>query len=920
MERAQATKQPTAPTRVTQTTAIVRDRVAMAHPIIRLQRHAGNRATGRLVQAKLRVGQPGDVYEQEAERVADEVMRMPDPGKTTDGRPVDTLSIRRKCDECEREEKAQRQPVDMDAREEEEAPADSTSAQASPIVQREHKVPLDERRPLIRHEEEDEDRGRSPSPLLQRQDEEAGPENEEPPLMQRRLAEPQQGQTTSETVHQLHRSAAAGSNTPRVSPQIDSTIQSSRGRGVAIPQRSRGFFESRFGTDFSNVRFHTDTGASTAARSLRAQAFTVGSDIFFGEGHYRPGSARGRQLIAHELTHVIQQGGAGVVGSGIAQKQSAVPDRRIQRNALGDIWEGATELGSRALGGLSRLGSGVLSGLQRLGGGVMEALESMGELALEWGPRILTIVSNPVGALTGGLWLALPDRLKPPLINTLVSWSTQILEALRGAWAVVLGMLWPILREFMLGFLRRMARVPDAMKIALSNRLANLMTGGSVTFLIHFLKGLALGVWDVIRFPYDLIVGLIDGLRVLADFIGRMTREDLAEGINLLSGSMGAAWSGIREMISNPRRAVQFFETIWDAIAGAVRQMGRGLANALITLFQLPDDRLGEESGRIAGSILVDVIIGVFTAGAAALLRRAAAAAQQMLRMFRAGRRALAAAIRLARNVVRPLTEGVQQLIRLFRESRFGQWLSRLGGWLNRMLTALFAAMGGAALHETGAEGETQETEDDEAAEGEDEETLEVEVEIEAVEITPAPPPAVGEEEIAQRQVHRGERGERQVINALRRGRVPGLPAMDHVFSGQYDRGRRRGARGQDIFAFKITSDGKLVLYRIEVKGGRSPRLGRPFYGRPHRIPQTGAQWTREVIDLLIRNNPQQTGRLMALTGARTHAELRSRLIRGRSVVIISRTARRWRVRRLRRAILRIPRLGRRGRPRIIRM
>jgi hypothetical protein len=110
------------------------------------------------------------------------------------------------------------------------------------------------------------------------------------------------------------------------------------------------------------------------------------------------------------------------------------------------------------------------------------------------------------------------------------------------------------------------------------------------------------------------------------------------------------------------------------------------------------------------------------------------------------------------------------------------------------------------------------------------------------------------------------------------------------------------------------------VLYRIEVKGGRSPRLGRPFYGRPHRIPQTGAQWTREVIDLLIRNNPQQTGRLMALTGARTHAELRSRLIRGRSVVIISRTARRWRVRRLRRAILRIPRLGRRGRPRIIRM
>jgi len=69
----------------------------------------------------------------------------------------------------------------------------------------------------------------------------------------------------------------------------------------------RGFMETRFGADFSAVRIHTDAKAHDLARAMSAQAFTVGHDMVFGAGHYAPESERGKHLIAHELTHVVQQ-------------------------------------------------------------------------------------------------------------------------------------------------------------------------------------------------------------------------------------------------------------------------------------------------------------------------------------------------------------------------------------------------------------------------------------------------------------------------------------------------------------------------------------------------------------------------------------------------------------------------------------
>jgi hypothetical protein len=81
----------------------------------------------------------------------------------------------------------------------------------------------------------------------------------------------------------------------------------SQGGGSRLSIGERAFFEPRFGHDFGNVRVHTDARSERSAADLGAHAFTLGSDIFFGAGRYAPATAAGRQLLAHELSHVVQQ-------------------------------------------------------------------------------------------------------------------------------------------------------------------------------------------------------------------------------------------------------------------------------------------------------------------------------------------------------------------------------------------------------------------------------------------------------------------------------------------------------------------------------------------------------------------------------------------------------------------------------------
>jgi hypothetical protein len=97
--------------------------------------------------------------------------------------------------------------------------------------------------------------------------------------------------------------------------------------GRALDPDDREFFEDRFGSDFSHVRVHTDAPAATLADAIGANAFAAGDDLAFAPGRYAPGTARGRELLAHELAHVAQQhAGAGATASEEPHARSAARD------------------------------------------------------------------------------------------------------------------------------------------------------------------------------------------------------------------------------------------------------------------------------------------------------------------------------------------------------------------------------------------------------------------------------------------------------------------------------------------------------------------------------------------------------------------------------------------------------------------
>src|SRR5215470_3784525 len=232
---------------------------ASRHPLHLLQSALGNQAFGRMIQAKLQISQPDDAYEQEADRVAEQVMRMPDAASPEPviGSTLPQIScLQRKCAQCE-EEEIQRQPMEEEREEEEEG---TLQAKEAP------------------------------------------------------------GQT------------------PEVTPGVQAQINTLRGGGQPLSEPLRAFFEPRFGHDFSQVRVHTDSQAAESARAVSARAYTVGSNVVFVAEQYVPHSNEGRRLLAHELTHVVQQSlGAhegGVGAHGLVQRSISFDDCTVDQQEV----------------------------------------------------------------------------------------------------------------------------------------------------------------------------------------------------------------------------------------------------------------------------------------------------------------------------------------------------------------------------------------------------------------------------------------------------------------------------------------------------------------------------------------------------------------------------------------------------------
>jgi hypothetical protein len=207
-----------------------------------------------LVQAKLVVGQPNDRYEQEADRVADLVMGMPEPSSEYRG-GTDLMGG------------GAFRPV---------------SDQITPLVQRDTDDLVDE--------EKEEKRIAQPKPLPAKALNDENDEDKEEVTLRK----------------------PASAQTSQITPALEVQIDALRGSGRPLDPATRAFMEPRFGYDFSQVRVHTSSRVAETAQMLNARAFTTGKDIVFGAGEYAPKTSEGQLLLAHELVHVIQQAQKGL--------------------------------------------------------------------------------------------------------------------------------------------------------------------------------------------------------------------------------------------------------------------------------------------------------------------------------------------------------------------------------------------------------------------------------------------------------------------------------------------------------------------------------------------------------------------------------------------------------------------------------
>lgn len=172
-----------------------------------------------------------------------------------------------------------------------------------------------------------------------------------------------------------------GGNGFQASGTVESQLRSSKGGGSSMGAQTRSSMESGFGADFSNVRIHTDSNAVRMSQALGAQAFTHGNDIYFNEGKYNPSSTSGQHLLAHELTHTIQQGGSGPIAQNKIQRWPAWADSAANwvadtaTSAAGAVADGAVYVGGKVVDGAVWVGDKVSEGAEWVGDQVSEAAD-----------------------------------------------------------------------------------------------------------------------------------------------------------------------------------------------------------------------------------------------------------------------------------------------------------------------------------------------------------------------------------------------------------------------------------------------------------------------------------------------------------------------------------------------------------------
>jgi hypothetical protein len=264
-------------------------------------------------QAKLSVNEPGDKYEHEADNVANAVIN----NKTS--KPVvqqkEISSVQRLATSLEDEKLGSNdQRIERDKEDKLKAPVQrsaspekekDSSIQKMDAPKKEEEKPMMQKMDALKKEEEKP---------VQKMD--APKKEEEKPMMQKMGADPEKEKMQKKDDHMMEEEKKKPSAVQTkhnasaniASTQVTAKLTNSEGKGNALPAKTIAEMNTSFGVDFGNVRVHNDNEAANMNQELQAQAFTHGRDIYFNEGKFDPDSSQGKFLLAHELTHVVQQG------------------------------------------------------------------------------------------------------------------------------------------------------------------------------------------------------------------------------------------------------------------------------------------------------------------------------------------------------------------------------------------------------------------------------------------------------------------------------------------------------------------------------------------------------------------------------------------------------------------------------------
>ncbi|QIZ70436.1 eCIS core domain-containing protein [Oxynema aestuarii] len=252
------------------------------------------------IQTKLTVGPPNDQYEQEADRVAAQVVNQisnANSASATQRKPIQRQSPRPGMGEEET-----KGPIPGAAEEDE--------IQPKSLVQRQSPRPgmgeEETKGPIPGAAEEDEIQ---PKSLVQRQSPRPGMGEEETKGPIPGAAEEDEIQPKSLVQRRTNAKGTADEN-------IEQSIEQTRGSGQPLEDNVRAPMENAFGANFGGVRIHNNAQSDNLNKSLQARAFTTGQDIHFSQGAYNPNSKSGQELLAHELTHVVQQSGGALQTKG----------------------------------------------------------------------------------------------------------------------------------------------------------------------------------------------------------------------------------------------------------------------------------------------------------------------------------------------------------------------------------------------------------------------------------------------------------------------------------------------------------------------------------------------------------------------------------------------------------------------------